>query len=149
MSYSVAMDELNQSKSIDFTVGATASFSKVITHGEVQAFADLTGDYNPIHLDKDYAALTDFGRPIAHGALLNGMISKLAGTELPGPGSVVLNADFAFKKPAFVGDEVTASIQLVKFRKDKPIYFTDVKIVNQNGETLLEGKAIIYKMLKK
>lgn len=126
--------------------GASASLSMKMTQELVSNFAQLTGDHNPIHVNEEFAKTTKFGRCIAHGAMLNGMFSKIAGTELPGPGSVVLSAQFDYKNPAYIGDEVTATMTIRRYRKDKPIIFMDCKALNQKGESLIEGTAVIYKM---
>ncbi len=91
-------------------VGDSASISKTITDGDIQAFADVTGDHNPIHLDDEYAAKTRFGSRIAHGMLSAALISAVLANELPGAGSVYLSQTLKFVKPVFPGDTVTARV---------------------------------------
>lgn len=126
--------------------GASASLTMTMTPELVSNFAQLTGDHNPIHVDEEYAKTTKFGRCIAHGAMLNGMFSKIAGNDLPGPGSVVLSAQFDYKNPAYIGDAVTATMTMRRYRKDKPIIFMDCRATNQKDEVLIEGTVVIYKM---
>src|SRR5690606_4136883 len=104
---------------MSFQVGQTASISETMTDEKVREFARLTGDTNPLHLDEKFAKQTRFGRRIVHGAMVTGLLSKLAGTKLPGPGAAVLSAQFTFKKPCYVGDTITASIEIKRYRKDK------------------------------
>lgn len=140
------MDELMDEIKVELKEGASASLTMTMSQELVTQFAELSGDHNPIHVDENYAKTTKFGRCIAHGAMLNGMFSKIAGTELPGPGSVVLNAQFDYKIPAYIGDAVTATMTVRRYRKDKPIIFMDCLALNQLGETLIVGTVVIYKM---
>jgi 3-hydroxybutyryl-CoA dehydratase len=125
-------------------VGQTASATKTFTEQDVIDFARLSGDNNPIHLDKAFAAKTRFKRPICHGVLTASLISKVAGTQLPGPGSIYLSQTMKFRAPAYVGDTVTAEITIKNIRKDKPIMSLGTVVRNQSGEVLLEGEAMVY-----
>lgn len=127
-----------------FKVGDEARLTMTITAEEIEKFAQLTGDRNPIHMDEDFARKTPFGGRIAHGAMISALFSKLAGTQIPGPGSVVISAEFNYKKPALIGDEVTAVLRVKKCRDDKPVVFIDCSAVNQAGEVLVEGSAVTY-----
>jgi 3-hydroxybutyryl-CoA dehydratase len=124
-------------------VGASASLTRVVEAEDVEAFARLTGDTNPIHLDDEYAGRSRFGRRIAHGALVAGYISAVLGTTLPGPGSIYLSQTLAFKAPVFIGDTVTATVTVTNVRPDKPVVTFDTRCANQDGQVVLEGEAVL------
>ena len=94
----------------ELTEGLSASFEKVVTEQDVQTFAQVTGDTNPVHLDADYAATTSFEKPIAHGMLTAGFISAAIGTKLPGPGCIYLEQSLKFRAPVFFGATVTTTV---------------------------------------
>ncbi len=124
-------------------IGQRASFRKTITEADVILFAGVTGDLNPIHIDDATARETRFGRRIAHGMLAAGMISAVLGLQLPGPGSVYLSQSLAFKRPIFIGDTVTATVEVTKAREDKPIVTLRTTVVNEQDELLVEGEAVV------
>lgn len=117
--------------------------TRVVTPEDVEAFARLTGDDNPVHLDESYAAGTRFGRRIAHGIFAAGLISAVLGTKLPGPGAVYLHQSLDFKLPVFLGDAVTAEVTVAQVRPDKPIVTLDTRCVNQDGAVVLSGQAVL------
>lgn len=92
----------------DLQIGMKSSTTSVITGKMIDTFAEITGDYNPIHVDSEFAATTQFGQRIAHGALSASFISAVLGNDLPGPGAVFVELNLRFRKPAFIGDVVTA-----------------------------------------
>jgi 3-hydroxybutyryl-CoA dehydratase len=124
-------------------VGDSASISKTITDEDIQAFADVTGDHNPIHLDDEYAAKTRFGSRIAHGMLRASLISAVLANELPGAGSVYLSQTLKFVKPVLPGDTVTARVTVTGIRDDKPIITLETVCVNQHNEPVLKGEATV------
>jgi 3-hydroxybutyryl-CoA dehydratase len=124
-------------------VGDAAEMSKTITDADVRAFAELTGDHNPVHLDEEYAATTRFGRRIAHGMLSASLVSAVIANELPGRGSVYLSQTLQFVAPVFLGDTVTARVTVTKLREDKPIVTLEIVCTNQRGEQLLKGEAVV------
>lgn len=123
-------------------VGAQATLTRTITDEMVVAFADLVGDHNPVHLDEAFAATTRFGRRIAHGMLVAGLISSVIATDLPGPGTVYLSQTLRFKAPVYLGDTITVHIEVVKRREDKPIVTLSTVCTNQDGKTVIEGEAV-------
>ncbi len=123
-------------------VGAQATLTHAITDEMVVAFADLVGDHNPVHLDEAFAATTRFGRRIAHGMLVAGLISSVIATDLPGPGSVYLSQTLRFKAPVYLGDTITVHVEVVKRREDKPIVTLRTICTNQDGKTVIEGEAV-------
>ena len=127
----------------DFYIGQTASLKKVFKSDEVMAFADLSLDKNPIHIDENYAEHGRFGKRIVHGFLVGSLISAVFGTKLPGEGAIYLHQEMNFRKPVFHGDEITATVKVTHIRKDKSIVYFDTKCENDNGEVVIDGKAIL------
>ena len=123
--------------------GDTASRSLAITVETIRAFAEVTGDNNPVHLDDEYAAGTRFGRRIAHGMIAAGLISATLANDLPGPGTVYLNQTLKFKLPVFPGDTVTATVEVLSVRPDKPIVTLSTVCTNQDDKVVLKGEAIV------
>jgi len=109
---------------------------------DVQTFAALSGDANPIHLDPEFARQSIFGRPIVHGLFTTSLFSRLLGEELPGPGTIYLGQSLSFVRPVFVGDEVTASVEVTHIRQDKPIV-TLRTIVTTNDGIAVDGEAVV------
>jgi 3-hydroxybutyryl-CoA dehydratase len=128
---------------MNLKVGDTASLTKTITDADIRAFAELSGDRNPIHLDDEYAATTRFGRRIAHGMLAASLISTVLGTELPGIGTVYLSQNSRFLAPVYPGDTVTARVTVKNIREDKPIVTLETICENQSGELLIKGEAVV------
>ena len=123
--------------------GDKASRSLTISDETIRAFAEVTGDTNPVHLDDDYAAGTRFGRRIAHGMIAAGLISATLANDLPGPGTVYLNQTLKFKLPVYPGDTVTATVEVLSVRPDKPIVTLSTVCTNQDGEVVLTGEAVV------
>jgi 3-hydroxybutyryl-CoA dehydratase len=124
-------------------VGTVESVTRTITDADVAAFAHLTGDNNPVHLNAEYAATTRFGEPIAHGILTTGLISAVIGTKLPGLGAIYLNQTLKFVAPVFHGDTITASAEVIATRPEKRILTLRTACVNQHGATVIEGEAVV------
>ena len=96
----------------DLSVGMTSSFEKTITAKDIDIFAVITGDTNPVHLDEEYAATTPFKARIAHGMMSAGLISTVLGTQLPGPGCIYLDQQIKFRAPVFIEDTVVATVTI-------------------------------------
>ncbi len=125
------------------SVGQRATLSKTITSADIEAFAALTGDRNPLHLDEGFARRHRFGRPIAHGALAAGVISAALGTALPGPGAIYLSQTLKFLKPVYPGDTVTATVEVTAYRETKGIVTLRTVCANQSGEVVVDGEAVL------
>ena len=123
--------------------GDKASRTTVITNEMIHAFAQLTGDTNPVHLDDAYAAGTRFGRRIAHGMIAAGLISAALANDLPGPGTVYLSQTLQFKAPVFPGDTITTTVKVKTVRPDKPIVTLVTMCTNQEEKIVLEGEAVV------
>ncbi|HWQ29041.1 MAG TPA: MaoC family dehydratase [Dehalococcoidia bacterium] len=125
-------------------VGDKAEFTKTVTSDDVVAFANVTGDTNPLHLDDAYAAKTRFGRRIAHGMLSAGFISAALGTKLAPHACVVyLSQSLRFQRPVYVGDTVTARVEVTKIDPARRFVTLTTTCANQNGEELLTGEALV------
>jgi acyl dehydratase len=126
-----------------FKVGDSAEITKTIHDADIHAFADVTGDHNPVHVDEAFAKTTRFGRRIAHGMLTASLISAVLANKLPGEGSVYLGQTLRFVAPVFPGDEVTARVVVKEIREDKPIVKLETTCVNQRGEVVIRGEASV------
>lgn len=125
-------------------IGARASFSKTISESDVYGFAGIVGDFNPVHIDSVYAEKSLFGKRVAHGMLVGGLISTVLGTKLPGTGTIYLEQSLKFKKPVFLGDTVTAIVEIAEIlNEEKGIYKLETLIKNQNDEITHEGYAVV------
>ena len=128
---------------MNFKVGDTASVTKTITQDDIEKFADLSGDHNPIHLDAEYASHTRFSRRISHGILTSSLISAVIGNTLPGKGSIYLEQTLKFTAPVFAGDTIVARATVTSIRDDKPILTLETLCTNQRGEVVIEGEATV------
>jgi acyl dehydratase len=126
-----------------FKVGDSAETTRTIEQADVDAFAEVTGDRNPVHVDETFAQQTRFGRRIAHGMLTASLISSVLANQLPGEGSVYLGQTLRFVAPVFPGDEVTARVTVTEVRDNRPIIKLETICVNQRGETVIRGEATV------
>lgn len=124
-------------------VGDKATLSKAFTKNEVQHFAEISLDDNPIHLDRKYAESTVFGQPIVHGILVASLLSGLMGGKFPGHGTVYLGQTLKFMAPVYIDEEVEASVEVVKIREDKPIITLKTQCAKSDGTIVLEGEAVV------
>lgn len=122
-------------------IGDFFSRTREVTDALVRAFAELSGDFNPIHLDEEFAAKTRFGRRIAHGMLTGAFISAVLGQEFAERRIVYLSQTMRFTSPVFIGDSVTVTSTVSHIREDKGIVTLDMICTNQNGETLVTGES--------
>ncbi|MFX0102571.1 MAG: MaoC family dehydratase [Candidatus Hodarchaeota archaeon] len=144
-------DEQIQCKSFDeFKVGDTASMSKTITQADVTLFAGITGDFNPLHMNEQFAKKTQFGRRLVHGAISTGLISAVIGMKLPGPGALYASQNVKFVKPVFFNDTITARATVVEkfMKKDGQLQFLRIETncYNQFNKLVTEGEALVVIM---
>lgn len=125
-----------------YAVGQSAEMTKVFTEEDVFLFAGITGDRNPVHISKEFAAKTRFGERIAHGILTAGLISAVIGMKLPGPGCLYVSQTLSFLGPVRIGDEITARAEIVEVISGKRLRLR-TQCVNQRKEVVLDGEAII------
>jgi acyl dehydratase len=125
-------------------VGDTATRSRRISAHDIELFTELTGDRNPLHYDDDAAARSRFGRIIVQGGITTGLLNAVVAEDLPGPGSVFLHVDWSFRAPAHPGDELTAEVEVLELREDKPIARLRTTITNQDGKVVLDGTALVW-----
>jgi acyl dehydratase len=128
---------------MELKLGASASRTKRITAEDIEAFARASGDMNPVHLDAAYAATTPFGRRIAHGLLTASIVSAVLGNDLPGPGTIYMSQELKFKAPVYLDDEITATVELIRYREDRRIATFRTVCTNQEGKLVLEGEAVV------
>src|SRR6185369_855372 len=126
-----------------FSVGDSAEITKKLEQSDVDAFARVTGDHNPVHVDEEFAKTTPFGKRIAHGMLTASLISAVLANKLPGEGSVYLGQTLQFVAPVFPGDEITARVVVKAIREDKPIVKLETICVNQRDEIVIRGEATV------
>jgi 3-hydroxybutyryl-CoA dehydratase len=126
----------------ELTVGQTAEYARQITDREIKAFAEITGDFNPVHLDEEAAAKTRFGGRIAHGMLSAGLISAAIATTLPGPGSIYLAQTMRFTAPVRIDDTVTVTLTVTELLSKNRLKLSTV-CRNQHGDMVLDGEATI------
>ncbi len=125
-------------------IGQTATRTLMLTAEHVRTFAELTGDFNPLHFDEGFAAKTKFGRLVVQGGLTTGLLHALVATDLPGPGTVFLSQDWKFTAPVYVDDTITAEAEVVSVHQTKPVCELRIRVTRQDGEVVLEGTAWCY-----
>ena len=130
----------------DIKVGDTASFSKTVTESDIANFAEVSGDFNPIHVDAEFASQSMFKERIAHGMLSASYISALLGNTLPGPNTLYLGQTLNFKNPVKIGDTVTATVTVAEKRDDKRILKLDTTVTNQRGDVVIDGGCVMKKV---
>jgi len=127
----------------EIQVGQVAEMAKTVTEADIALFAGVTGDFNPVHVDAVAAAQSRFGERIAHGMLSAGFISAVIAMRLPGPGSIYLSQTLRFTKPVRIGDTVTTRVEVVEVVAPKRRLRLATVCRNQNGETVVEGEAVV------
>jgi acyl dehydratase len=127
-----------------FTIGDRATRTREIEARDIALFTDLTGDGNPLHYDAAVAERTRFGGIIVQGGVTSGLLNAVVAEDLPGPGSVFLHVDWSFRAPVRPGDRITAAVEVVDVRPDKPITRLRTTITNQHGVTVLDGEALVW-----
>ena len=127
----------------EIKVGDTAFFEKTITDHDVQLFAEVSGDFNPVHLDEAYAATSIFKKRVAHGGLINSMFSTVLGTELPGEGTIYMSQDSRFMKPVYLNDVIKACVEVEQIIEEKNRVILKTVAYNQQNEAVVTGRALV------
>ncbi len=130
---------------LDLSAGQTATRSLTLTAEHVRTFAEMTGDYNPLHFDEDFAAGTPFGKLVVQGGLTTGLLHALVAMDMPGPGTVFLSQDWKFTAPVFIDDTITAEAEVLKVHETKPVCQLRISVRRQDGEEVLAGEAWCYR----
>ena len=136
-----AVTQLSNYTYDEIFIGQTASYTKQVNDKDIQLFAAVSGDVNPVHLDEEFAAKTPFKGRIAHGMLTGAIISAALALELPGPGTIYLGQTLRFRLPVKIGDTITVQLEVTEKRDDKKFVTLDCKAVNQRGKTVASGSA--------
>lgn len=126
------------------TVGQRAERSLRLTAKHVATFAELTGDYNPLHFDEAFVAKTKFGRLVVQGGLTTGLLHALVAMDMPGPGTVFLSQNWKFTAPVYIDDTITARAEVLSVHPSKPVTQLAIRVTRQTGEVVLEGEAWCY-----
>jgi acyl dehydratase len=124
--------------------GAFAERSKRVEPRDIEMFAEMSGDRNPLHFDAAAAQGSRFGGLIAHGGVTSGILNAVVAEDLPGPGSVFLSVEWKFVKAVYIGDTITGRVEVTHVRDDKPICQLVTTVRNQKGEVCLSGSAATY-----
>lgn len=127
------------------TVGQTARRTRVITARDIELFTELTGDRNPLHYDEERATRSRFGSLIVQGGVTSGLLNTVVAEDLPGPGSVFLHVDWSFTAPVRPGDEITAEVEVLEARTDKPITTLRTMVTRADGVVALQGTALVWR----
>ena len=126
----------------DLSVGQSAEMTRAVGAADIEAFAQVSGDDNPVHLDEAYARTTTFGQRIAHGMLSGAYISAVIGTQLPGPGTIYVSQALRFRRPVKIGDVVTARATITELDADRG-RVTLATVCEANGKAVVEGEAVV------
>jgi len=126
------------------SVGQKASRTMTVTAEHVRAYAEITGDYNPLHFDEAFASRTKFGKLVAQGGLTTGILHALVAMDMPGPGTVFLSQNWKFTAPVYIGDTITAEAEVLSVHATKPVCQLRIVIRRDGGESVLEGEAWCY-----
>ena len=126
------------------SVGETARRTRTVTARDIELFSEISGDRNPLHYDPDFAARSRFGEIIVQGGVTSGLLNAVVASDLPGPGSVFLHVDWSFKAPVRPQDELTAEVEVLEARQDKPITRLRTTITRHDGVVVLDGTALVW-----
>ena len=125
-------------------VGAVATRSRTVSDRDIELFTAITGDRNPLHYDAAAAAATRFGGIVVQGGVTTGLLNAVVAEDLPGPGSVFLHTDWSYRAPVRPGDTITAEVEVLEVRPDKPISKLRTTITNQDGAVVVDGSALVW-----
>lgn len=127
----------------EIIIGQKAEYSRLITETDIQRFAEVSGDFNPVHMDEEFAKKTFFKGRIAHGLLSASFISTVLAKELPGPGSIYLRQELNFKRPVKIGDKITAKVEVISKDNEKKRIILSSICTNQKNEIVIDGQSIV------
>ena len=127
----------------EIVVGRFAERKRTITEADIMEYAEVTGNYNPIHVDEEYAKKTIFRKRMAPAFLVSSMISAIVGTQLPGPGAIFLKQSFDFTTPVRIGDVITARVEVIAKEEKRRTVTLKTTCVNQRNTSVIEGEAVV------
>ena len=125
-------------------VGQIARRTREVAARDIELFTELTGDRNPLHYDEALASRSRFGGIIVQGGVTSGLLNAVVAEDLPGPGSVFLHVDWSFRAPVRPGDTITAEVEVLEVRPDKPMTKLRTTITNQEEMVVLDGEALVW-----
>lgn len=137
------MDRIDGLTIDDVKVGMKASFTKTITESDVYGFAGITGDFNPVHVDRVAAATTRFGQRIVQGMLTASLLSTVIGMKLPGPGVIYVSKSLRFTAPVFIDDTITAEVEVAEVFGEKNRIRLLTRCINERGEVVAQGESVV------
>jgi acyl dehydratase len=126
-------------------IGDTARRSRTVTTRDIELFTQMTGDRNPLHYDEALAARSRFGGLIVQGGVTSGLLNAVVAEDLPGPGSVFLHTDWRYLAPVRPGDRITAEVEVIGLRDDKPVITLRTTVTDQDGRIVLDGRAVTWR----
>ncbi len=129
---------------MNVVVGQRAERELTLTAQHVKTFAELTGDYNPLHFDEGFVSRTKFGKLVVQGGLTTGLLHALVAMDMPGPGTVFLSQNWKFTAPVYIDDTITATAEILSVHATKPVTQLAIRVTRQTGEVVLEGEAWCY-----
>ena len=127
----------------NISIGDCTELTIVVTEDDINKFAEISGDKNPIHLDKNYAEKTFFKKRIAHGFFIGSLFSNLLGNKLPGNGTVYYSQFLKFLAPVYINDTITAKIKVIEKKDNKKLILFETECLNQNGNVVIAGEALV------
>lgn len=129
---------------MNLTVGQRATRTLTLTEKHVKMFAEITGDYNPLHFDPAFVSKTKFGKLVVQGGLTTGLLHALVAMDMPGPGTVFLSQNWKFTAPVYIGDTITAEAEVLSVHPSKPVTQLKIAVKRDGGEVVLDGEAWCY-----
>ncbi|PKB79758.1 MAG: hypothetical protein BZY88_11870 [SAR202 cluster bacterium Io17-Chloro-G9] len=139
-----ASGPLQRGNNLELHVGQKATRTLTFTEESVKAYAEMTGDYNPLHFDQDFAAKTKFKNLVVQGGLTAGILNALVAMDMPGPGTVFMNQNLQYTAPVFIGDTITAEAEILELHQTKPVTKLKMTVTRQTGGKVLEGECWCY-----
>ena len=143
------MAEITNTTYDEVEIGTTATYTRTVSEADILAFARVSGDINPLHIDSDYAATTQFGERIAHGMLSGAFISACLAMKLLGPGTIYLGQTLNFRLPVKIGDTVTVTMEVVEKHDRRKRLTIDCKVHNQDGKVVVTGTSEVMAPVEK
>ncbi|MHA1587696.1 MAG: MaoC family dehydratase [Candidatus Thorarchaeota archaeon] len=130
----------------DIRIGQHAEYVRTVTSEDIEMFGQVSGDYNPLHFDEDWAKTTMFKGRIAHGILTATYVSTVIGMKLPGPGTIYISQSMKFRRPVRIGDKITARVEVIGKNSEKEFLTLKTVCINQDDKVVLDGEAVVTMM---